>query len=80
MIAKNNKLEQSNEELIQENKKLKELNANLNNQDEIIKDRNLQISDLSAELIQKDNENIKLQNQIKSCEADKEKIEELNQL
>ena len=79
VIAKNNKLEQSNEELIQENKKLKELNANLNNQDEIIKDRNLQISDLSAELIQKDNENIKLQNQIKSFEADKEKIEELKQ-
>ena len=79
VIAKNNKLEQSNEELIQENKKLKEINANLNNQDEIIKDRNLQISDLSAELIQKDNENIKLQNQIKSFEADKEKIEELKQ-
>ena len=37
----------------------------------------MQISDLSAELIQKDNENIKLQNQIKSFEADKEKIEEL---
>lgn len=46
MIAKNNKLEQSNKELIQENKKLKEINANLNNQDEIIKDRNLQISNL----------------------------------
>ena len=79
VIVKNNKLEQSNEELMQENKKLKEINANLNNQDEIIKDRNLQISDLSAELIQKDNENIKLQNQIKSFEADKEKIEELKQ-
>ena len=79
VIAKNNKLERSNEELIQENEKLKEANANLNNQDEIIKDRNLQISDLSAELIQKDNENIKLQNQIKSFEADKEKIEELKQ-
>jgi len=79
VIAKNNQLEQSNEELIQENEKLKEANANLNNQDEIIKDRNLQISDLSAELIQKDNENIKLQNQIKSFEADKEKIEELKQ-
>ena len=79
VIAKNNKLEQSNEELIQENEKLKEINANLNNQDNIIKDRNLQISNLSAELIQKDNENIKLQNQIKSFEADKEKIEELKQ-
>ena len=79
VIAKNNKLEQSNEELIQENEKLKEINANLNNQDNIIKDRNLRISNLSAELIQKDNENIKLQNQIKSFEADKEKIEELKQ-
>ena len=79
VIAKNNQLEQSNEELIQENEKLKEANANLNNQDEIIKDRNLEISNLSAELIQKDNENIKLQNQIKSFEADKEKIEELKQ-
>ena len=79
VIAKNNKLEQSNEELIQENEKLKEINANLNNQDNIIKDRNLQISNLSAELIQKDNENIKLQNQIKSFEADKEKIDELKQ-
>ena len=79
VIAKNNKLEQSNEELIQENKKLKEINANLNNQDEIIKDRNLQISNLSAELIQKEDENNKLQNQIKSFEADKEKIDELKQ-
>lgn len=75
IISKNNKLEQSNEELVRENKKLKELNANLNNQDEI----NLQISNLSAELIQKYNENIKLQNQIKSFEADKEKIDELKQ-
>ena len=79
VIAKNNKLEQSNEELVRENKNLKEINANLNNQDKIIKDRNLRISNLSAELIQKDNENIKLQNQIKSFEADKEKIEELKQ-
>ena len=79
IIAKNNKLEQSNEELIQENKKLKEINANLNNQDEIIKDRNLQISNLSADLIQKEDENNKLQNQIKSFEADKEKIDELKQ-
>ena len=79
IIAKNNKLEQSNEELIQENKKLKEINANLNNQDDIIKDRNLQISNLSADLIQKEDENNKLQNQIKSFEADKEKIDELKQ-
>ena len=79
VIAKNNKLEQSNEELIQENKKLKEINANLNNQDKIIKDRNLQISNLSADLIQKEDENNKLQNQIKSFEADKEKIDELKQ-
>ena len=79
IIAKNNKLEQSNEELIQENKNLKEINANLNNQDDIIKDRNLQISNLSADLIQKEDENNKLQNQIKSFEADKEKIDELKQ-
>ena len=79
IISKNNKLEQSNEELIQENKKLKEINANLNNQDNIIKDRNLQISNLLAELIQKEDENNKLQNQIKSFEADKEKIDELKQ-
>lgn len=79
VIAKNNKLEQFNENLIQENKNLKEINANLNNQDNIVKDRNLQISNLSAELIQKDNENVKLQNQIKSFEADKEKIDELKQ-
>ncbi|EJP76336.1 MULTISPECIES: hypothetical protein [Campylobacter] len=79
VIAKNNKLEQSNEELIQENEKLKEINANLNNQDNIIKDRNLQISNLSAELIQKEDENNKLKNQIKSFEADKEKIDELKQ-
>ncbi|WP_298086492.1 hypothetical protein [uncultured Campylobacter sp.] len=79
VIAKNSQLEQSSEELIQENKKLKEINANLNNQDEIIKDRNLQISNLSADLIQKEDENNKLQNQIKSFEADKEKIDELKQ-
>lgn len=79
VIAKNNKLEQANEELIQENKKLKEINENLNNQDEIIKDRNLQISNLSADLIQKEDENNKLKNQIKSFEADKEKMDELKQ-
>ena len=79
VMAKNNKLEQSNEELIQENKKLKEINANLNNQDEIIKDRNLQISNLSADLIQKEDENNKPKNKIKSFEADKEKIDELKQ-
>ena len=79
IIAKNNELDQSNESLIQENKNLKEINANLNNQDNIIKDRNLQISNLSAELIQKEDENNKLQNQIKSFEADKEKIDELKQ-
>ena len=73
VMAKNNKLEQSNEELIQENKKLKEINANLNNQDEIIKDRNLQISNLSADLIQKEDEDNKPKNKIKSFEADKEK-------
>ena len=71
IIAKNNKLERSNEELTQENEKLKEINTNLNNQDEIIKDINLKISNLSAELIQKEDENIKLQNKIKSFEADK---------
>ena len=79
IIAKNNKLERSNEELTQENEKLKEINTNLNNQDEIIKDINLKISNLSAELIQKEDENIKLQNKIKSFEADKEKIDELKQ-
>lgn len=46
VLAKNNELDQSNENLIQKNKKLKETIASLNNQDEIIKDRNLQISDL----------------------------------
>ena len=79
IIAKNNQLEQSNEELIQENEKLKEASANLNNQDEIIKDRNLQISNLSADLIQKEDENNKPKNKIKSFEADKEKIDELKQ-
>lgn len=79
VIAKNNKLEQSNEELIQENKKLKEINANLNNQDEIIKDRNLQISNLSAELIQKEDENNKLKSRLENIEADIAQIDKLKQ-
>lgn len=79
VIAKNNKLEQSNEELVRENKKLKEINANLNNQDEIIKDRNLQISELSLQLIKEEDKNIKLQNQITALEADKAQIDQLKQ-
>ena len=79
VIAKNNKLEQSNEELIQENKKLKEINANLNNQDKIIKDRNLQISNLSAELIQKEDENNKLKSRLENIEADIAQINKLKQ-
>ena len=79
VIAKNNKLEQSNEELIQENKKLKEINANLNNQDNIIKDRNLQISNLSAELIQKEDENNKLKSRLENIEADVAQIDGLKQ-
>ena len=79
VIAKNNKLEQSNEELIQENKKLKEINANLNNQDEVIKDRNLQISNLSAELIQKEDENNKLKSRLENIEADVAQIDGLKQ-
>lgn len=79
IIAKNNKLEQSNEELIQENEKLKEINANLNNQDEIIKDRNLQISNLSAELIQKEDENNKLKSRLENIEADIAQIDKLKQ-
>ncbi|WP_304346187.1 hypothetical protein [Campylobacter showae] len=79
IIAKNNKLEQSNEKLIQENEKLKEINANLNNQDEIIKDRNLQISNLSAELIQKEDENNKLKSRLENIEADIAQIDKLKQ-
>lgn len=79
VIAKNNKLERSNEELIQENEKLKEANANLNNQDEIIKDRNLQISNLSAELIQKEDENNKLKSRLENIEADIVQIDKLKQ-
>ena len=79
VIAKNNKLEQSNEELVRENKKLKEINANLNNQDEIIKDRNLQISNLSAELIQKEDENNKLKSRLENIEADIAQIDGLKQ-
>ncbi|WP_261788535.1 hypothetical protein [Campylobacter concisus] len=79
VIAKNNQLEQSNEELIQENEKLKEANANLNNQDEIIKDRNLQISNLSAELIQKEDENNKLKSRLENIEADVAQIDKLKQ-
>ena len=79
VIAKNNKLEQSNEELIQENKKLKEINANLNNQDEIIKDRNLQISNLSADLIQKEDENNKLKSRLENIKVDIAQINKLKQ-
>lgn len=79
VIAKNNKLEQSNENLIQENKNLKEINANLNNQDNIIKDRNLQISNLSAELIQKEDENNKLKSRLENIEADVAQIDKLKQ-
>ena len=79
IISKNNKLEQSNEELVRENKKLKEINANLNNQDEIIKDRNLQISNLSAELIQKEDENNKLKSRLENIEADIAQIDGLKQ-
>ncbi|WP_169754110.1 hypothetical protein [Campylobacter curvus] len=79
IIAKNNKLEQSNEELIQENKNLKEINANLNNQDEIIKDRNLQISNLLADLIQKEDENNKLKSRLENIEADIAQIDKLKQ-
>ncbi|WP_122866670.1 hypothetical protein [Campylobacter showae] len=79
VIAKNNKLEQSNEELIQENKNLKEINANLNNQDNIIKDRNLRISNLSAELIQKEDENNKLKSRLENIEADIAQIDKLKQ-
>ena len=79
IIVKNNELDQSNENLIQENKKLKEINANLNNQDEIIKDRNLQISNLSAELIQKEDENNKLKSRLENIEADIVQIDKLKQ-
>ena len=79
VIAKNSQLEQSSEELIQENKKLKEINANLNNQDEVIKDRNLQISNLSAELIQKEDENNKLKSRLENIEADIVQIDRLKQ-
>ena len=79
IVSKNNKLEQSNEELVRENKKLKEINANLNNQDKIIKDRNLQISNLSAELIQKEDENNKLKSRLENIEADIAQIDGLKQ-
>ncbi|QPH84102.1 hypothetical protein CVT06_02925 [Campylobacter concisus] len=79
IIAKNNELDQSNENLIQENKNLKEINANLNNQDNIIKDRNLQISNLSAELIQKEDENNKLKSRLENIEADIAQIDKLKQ-
>ncbi len=79
IIVKNNELDQSNENLIQENKKLKEINANLNNQDEIIKDRNLQIGNLSAELIQKEDENNKLKSRLENIEADIAQIDKLKQ-
>ena len=79
IIAKNNELDQSNENLIQENKNLKEINANLNNQDNIIKDRNLQISNLSAELIQKEDENNKLKSRLENIEADIVQIDKLKQ-
>ena len=79
IIAKNNELDQSNENLIQENKNLKEINANLNNQDNIIKDRNLRISNLSAELIQKEDENNKLKSRLENIEADVAQIDKLKQ-
>ena len=79
IIAKNNKLDQSNENLIQENKNLKEINANLNNQDEIIKDKNLQISNLWADLIQKEDENNKLKSRLENIEADIAQIDKLKQ-
>ncbi|QPH85949.1 hypothetical protein CVT17_02700 [Campylobacter concisus] len=79
IIAKNNELDQSNENLIQENKNLKEINANLNNQDNIIKDRNLQINNLSAELIQKEDENNKLKSRLENIEADIAQIDKLKQ-
>ena len=79
IIAKNNELDQSNENLIQENKNLKEVNANLNNQDDIIKDRNLQISNLSADLIQKEDENNKLKSRLENIEADVAQIDKLKQ-
>ena len=79
IIAKNNELDQSNENLIQENKNLKEINANLNNQDNIIKDRNLQISNLSAELIQKEDQNNKLKSRLENIEADIAQIDKLKQ-
>ncbi|WP_103629071.1 hypothetical protein [Campylobacter concisus] len=79
IIVKNNELDQSNENLIQENKKLKEIDANLNNQDEIIKDRNLQIGNLSAELIQKEDENNKLKSRLENIEADIAQIDKLKQ-
>jgi len=79
VIAKNSQLEQSSEELIEENKKLKEINANLNNQDNIIKDRNLRISNLSAELIQKEDENNKLKSRLENIEADVAQIDKLKQ-
>ena len=79
IIAKNNELNQSNENLIQENKNLKEINANLNNQDNIIKDRNLQINNLSAELIQKEDENNKLKSRLENIEADIAQIDKLKQ-
>ena len=79
IIAKNNELDQSNENLIQENKNLKEINANLNNQDNIIKDRNLRISNLSADLIQKEDENNKLKSRLENIEADIAQIDKLKQ-
>ena len=79
IIAKNNELDQSNENLIQENKNLKEINANLNNQDNIIKDRNLQISNLSAELIQKEDENNKLKSRLENIKVDIAQINKLKQ-
>ena len=79
IIAKNNELDQSNENLIQENKNLKEINANLNNQDNIIKDRNLQINNLSAELIQKEDENNKLKSRLENIKVDIAQINKLKQ-
>ena len=79
VLARNRVLEQLNEDLMQENEKLKETNAALNNQDEAIRDKTLQIIDLSSKLNQKENENKKLQYELKSLKTDKDLIDVLKQ-
>ena len=79
VLTRNRVLEQLNEDLMQENEKLKETNATLNNQDEAIRDKTLQIIDLSSKLNQKENENKKLQDELKSLKADKDQIDTLKQ-